>query len=210
MGKRTRKRWDLPSEYGLALAVLSAAFLAGGVIGCLFVRFAGQEGAQELSGYLADYLRLCGEGMAARSFWPSLWGQLRWLLLALLLGLTAAGLLGLPALFLARGFFLSFSAACFYRVFGGAGLLPTFALFGLPALLWAPALFLAGAQGLAQGAGMCQRGGGDGLSPFQNPAFWVRAAVCLGLIFLCGMLEYAAAPVLVRAVSPFVLGGGAP
>ena len=41
-------------------------------------------------------------------------------LLALLLGFTALGLLGLPLLFAVRGFLLAFSIASFVRLFGGA------------------------------------------------------------------------------------------
>ncbi len=77
MGMRIRKRWDLPSEQTGALAVLSAAFLFGGTAGCLLAALSDGAGAEELSGYLAGYLTLAGEGNLPRGLWAVLWGQAR-------------------------------------------------------------------------------------------------------------------------------------
>ena len=142
MGVRIRKKWDLLSEQSVALAVLSTAFLLGGGLGCLFAALAGEDGRAELGSYLTRYLSLAREGQLPRELWPLLWGQLKYALLALVLSLTALGVVGLPVLFGVRGFFFSFSVACFCRVFGGQGLFPAFVLFGLSALLWASALFM--------------------------------------------------------------------
>ena len=142
-----RKKWDLPSEHRAALLVLSAVFLLGGGLGCLFAALANEAGAQELADYLADYLSLALDGRLPRGLWVALWRQLKYLLAALVLGLTALGVVGLPLLFGAQGFALTFSVACFCRVFGVRGLFPAFAIFGVPALLWVPALFFVGPPG---------------------------------------------------------------
>ena len=148
MGKRERVQWDLPPLRGAALALLCALFLAGGGAGCVFSALAGGGGAKELADYLVDYLTLAEDGWVPYTFWPLVWEQLKYLLGIVLFGMTALGVVGVPALFLIRGFFFSFSVGCFCQVFGWGGFLPALALFGLPALLWIPAFFLAGYQGL--------------------------------------------------------------
>lgn len=206
MGMRIRKKWDLPSEQWRALLVLAAAFLIGGMAGCMLAALSGGTGAEELGRYLADYLTLNQNGQLPRSLWPVLWGQVKFLLAALLLGLTALGLAGFPILFGVRGFFLSFPVACFCRVFGQRGLFPAFILFGLPALLWAPALFLMGVSGFLSSQQLLRRALGEGRGglPFSG-AYWCRAGLCVGLALTAGLLEYWVIPVLLRETARVVL-----
>lgn len=206
MGLRIRKKWDLLSEQTAALAVLGITFLLGGGAGCLFAALSSGEGAQELSGYLAGYLTLAQSGQLPQSLWPLLWGQLKYPLAALALSVTALGVVGLPLLFGMRGFFLAFSSACFWRIFGPRGLFPAFILFELPALLWTPALFLLGTPGFLSAQRLLRRSlgtGGGGL--VLNGAFWYRAGLCIGLSLTAGLLEYWVVPVLLRAAARFVL-----
>ncbi len=201
MGKRVGKRLDLRGQG--ALWALCVCFLTGGAAGCLFAGAADGAGAQALGAYLADYLSLAGDGAVLKSFPAVMWEQFRYLLVSVLLGVTVLGVVGLPVLFAVRGFLFTFCVGCLFRVFGGRGLLPAFCLFGLPALLWAPALFLIGTQGLSWAAGVLRRGevrGGVG------PVFWVRAALSLALVLLCGLLEYLSVPVLLRAAARVVAG----
>ena len=206
MGAEIRKKWDLPLEQRVALIVLSAAFLLGGGLGCLLAALSGGSGAEELGGYLTGYLTLARENGLSRVLWPLLWGELKYLLAVLVLGLTALGLAGLPVVFGVRGFFLSFSAACFCRVFGQRGLLPAFFLFGLPALLWVPALFLSGVPGFLSARQLLRRASGDGRNaPGLTGTWWCRAGLCAGLSLAAGLLEYWAVPVLVRAAARVIL-----
>lgn len=204
---RVKQKWDLPLEQRIALAVLSAAFLLGGVTGCLLASLSGGAGAEELGGYLTGYLTLAREDSLPRGVMPLLWGQAKYLLAVLVLGLTALGAVGIPILFGLRGFFFSFSAACFCRVFGGRGLLPAFFLFGLPALLWVPALFLSGVPGLLSARQLLRRaqGEGRGAAAPLNGAWWGRAGLCAGLTLAAGLLEYWAVPVLLRAAARVIL-----
>lgn len=206
MGMRIRKKWDLPSEQCRALAVLAIAFLIGGVAGCILDALAGGAGVEELSRYLVDYLTLTRDGQLSRNLWPVLWGQVKYLLAALLLGLTALGLAGFSVLFAVRGFFLSFPVACFCRVFGNRGLFPAFILFGLPALLWAPALFLMGVSGFLSAQQLLRRylGEGRGGLPLSG-AYWCRAGLCVGLALATGLLEYWVVPVLLRETAQVIL-----
>lgn len=204
--KKIQEKWDLPWEQRTALVVLSAAFLLGGGIGCLFAAVASGAGAEELSGYLAGYLALAQEEELPRGLWTLLWGQLKYPLAALVLSLTALGLAGLPLLFGVRGFFFSFPGTCFFRVFGWRGLFPSFVLFVLPALLWAPALFLIGVPGFLSAQQLLRRTLGEGRgSPSLSGAFWCRAGLCLGLTLAAGLLEYWVVPVLLRAAAHVVL-----
>lgn len=206
MGMRIRKKWDLPSEQIAALAILALSFLAGGTAGSLLAGLSGNAGAEELGNYLVDYLTLAREGGLPRGLWPILWGQVKYLLAALVLGLTALGAAGLPILFGVKGFFLAFSAACFCRVFGGRGVFPAFVLFALPALLWAPALFMAGVPGFLSSQQMLRRSLGEnrGSAPVSG-AWWCRAGLCMGLALAAGLLEYWVVPVLVRAAARVIL-----
>ena len=193
-------KWDWPWAAGGALPALGLSFLLGGLAGALLATLAGGEGARELSAYLSDYLILAGQEGAAARFWPLLWGRLRDLLIALILGMTALGAVGLPVLFAARGFLFAFSVGCFCRVFGGAGLFPAFALFGLSALLWTPALFLAGVPGMTRSRRLMAGGGqsGPGVS-------WALLALCGGLALAAALTERWVAPVLLRAAARVVL-----
>lgn len=207
MGMRLRKKWDLPSEQKAALAILSITFLLGGAAGCLFAALSDGAGAQELSDYLSSYLALAAEGELPRSLWPLLWGELKYLLAAAVLGVTALGTVGLPVLFGVKGFFFAFPLACFFRVFGARGLFPAFVLFGLPALLWAPALFLAGTPGLLSAQRLLRRSLGEerGGLPLLDAAGWLRNGVCAGLSLAAGLLEFWAAPTLLEAAARIVL-----
>ena len=207
VGKRIRRKWDLPWGLGGALAVLSGCFLLGGIVGCLFAALSDGQGAQELGAYLGDYLLLAEEGSVSGGLWPILWGRMKYLLAAVVLGATALGTVGLPILIGVQGFFLSFSVGCFCRVFGPSGLLPAFALFGLPALLWVPSLFLAGVQGLTNARNLLNRAigtGGRGGCGFGGEQ-WRCVGLCVGLILCCAFLEYWVVPVLLEACARVVL-----
>lgn len=206
MGFRTRKKWDLLSEQSGPLVVLCIAFLTGGGIGCLIAALSSGEGARELSSYLAEYLALAQTGELPRQLWVLLWAQLKIFLAALLLSLTALGVLGMPLLFAARGFSFTFPIACFCRVFGWRGMLPALILFVLPALLWTSALFLIGPPGLLSAQYLLRRSLGEvGGPPLLNGGFWCQAGVCAVLALAAGLLEYWVVPALLQGVVRLVL-----
>lgn len=206
MGTRTRKKWDLLSKQNGALVVLCIFFLAGGGVGCLFAAVSGREGAQALGEYLTGYLTLAQENGLPRQLWPLLWGQMKYLIAALILSMTALGIAGLPLLFAIRGFFFTFPVACFCRVFGWRGMFPALALFVLPALLWTSALFLIGPSGLRSAQQLLRRSLGEGGgSPALNGVFWCQAGVCAVLSLAAGLLEYWMVPALLQGVVRLVL-----
>ena len=188
------------------LTALGCAFLLGGVLGSLLASLIAGEAAQDLEAFLLDYLTAAQAGEITAQFWPMLWEQGRFFLGVCLLGITALGVAGIPAVFLARGFLFSFSVAALCRCFGPVGLASAFFLFGLPALLWAPVLFLAGSQCLDGAYALLRRVLGDSRSPLpQGSAYWGKLALYgLGLV-LCVMLECMSTPILLRAAAQFVL-----
>ena len=98
VGKRIQKKWDLLSGQG-GLVALALPFLLGGVAGCLLALWAGGEGAASLKEYLVDYLSLSASGpVTSVPLGQVLWSSLRDVCLALVLGLTALGVAGLPVL----------------------------------------------------------------------------------------------------------------
>ena len=196
------KRWGaLPPA---VLWMLGGGFGLGGLAGCAVGLSSGA--GEGLSAYLQDYLTLAAEETASISLLPVLWEQMRFLLLLLLLTFTAVGVVGLPVLFVARGFLFTFPVACFCGVFGAGGLLPAALLFGLPALVWAPAFFVLGVQGFGVSCVLLRRVLGESRCPLPcDSAFWVRCALCVLTFLLCGVVEFFAVAPLMGAAARAVL-----
>ena len=96
---------------------------------------------------------------------------------------------------------LCYAAASFYRVFGLAGEVPAFILFGLPALIWLPVLFQLGVQGLLASYALLRRALGEGRYPLRyGRRYLARCGVCALALSGCAAVEYFAVPVLLAAV----------
>lgn len=81
-----------------------------------------QQDRQELSDYLHEYAQATANGQGPSASALSVGAAyFRYPAAALLLGLTAAGLVLLPVLSVVQGFFLSFSVGCFARALGRGG-----------------------------------------------------------------------------------------
>ena len=95
---------EMPQEHVVALTVLGIAFVIGGVIGCLIAFQVGQDNETLLS-FLQSYLNAAKNGdVQAPNLMLVLWKAIRFPVLAMILGFTALGIAGMPALFLVRGF----------------------------------------------------------------------------------------------------------
>ena len=207
--KALRKRivgfWDMPSG-GLtpALAVLSAAFAMGALAGLLLAAQVGGEGQESLSTYLQAYLEMARNGKASSpALAAALWTAVRWPLLTLLLSFTALGAVGIPAIFVVRGFLLSFAVSSFVRIFGGAGAILAFFAFGFTGLISLPVLFLLGVQGLLAAMALAGRVlvGGKSYPSHPNRAFWVRSGLCAAALAFSAALECWAVPALLASVA---------
>ncbi len=205
MGRRRARRvLDVPSQgVPCALVVLAISFGLGALVGCALAASVGEAGNQSLAAYIQSYLEASQNGLTRSIPLPALvWETMRWPLLTVLLGFTALGILGLPVLFAARGFLLSFAASSFVRAFGAPGGGLAFFAFGITALLSVPALFVLGVQGFRASRRLAARALGDGKSrlPFDR-IYFLRCGVCAGVFFLCMVLDYWVVPALVGAVA---------
>ena len=147
-----------------ALVLVCLLLVLGAVLGFAVCRAVPQQDRQELSDYLHQYA-----------------AYFRYPLAAALLGLTAAGLVLLPVLSVAQGFFLSFSVGCFARALGRGGVYLALAAFGPRCLFVLPCTLLLTVQGLSAAA---RRRDGQKVRLTEG-AYWRRVGLC-GLILLIG------------------------
>lgn len=204
-----RKKWkvDLLSGQAAALLLLSGLFLAGCIAGCVAAGLISDPGGALLD-YVRGYLELLASGGMSVRFLGVLWQTVRFPLAAFLLGFTALGVVGLPALFAVRGFLLCYAVSAFYRLLGPVGLVPGFVLFGLSALVWLPVLFQLGVQGLLGSYGFLRRAMGDGRYPLRyDSGFLARCGLCAAALCLCAGLEYLLVPVLLQGIAGMFIPG---
>ena len=187
-----------------ALAILSAVFLIGALAGILLAAQVGGEGQESLSIYLQSYLEAAKTGNAIPPEpLAALWETIRWPLLTLLFGFTALGAIGIPIIFIVRGFLLSFAVSSFVRIVGGAGAILAFFAFGFTGLISLPVLFLLGVQGLLSSTALARKVlvGGKVPSASPNRIFWFRIGLCTAALAFSAMIECWAVPVLLASVA---------
>lgn len=206
MGRRHFTRiLDVPLGGMLpALVVLGAAFLLGGLIGCGLAASVGGGANDSLATYIQNYMAAAKAGITQPpELLPLVWEVVRWPLFALLLGFTALGVIGVPLLFFARGFLISFAVTSFVRMFGAAGGGLAFLFFGLTGLLAIPVLFVLGVQSFLTAIALAGRSRNQGkrLQPLYGRAFLVRCGICAAVLALCVLLEYFALPILLGALA---------
>ena len=207
---RRADRWRMPAD-GAApfLAVAAVFFFLGGLAGCLLAGSVDGGGQESLAAYVEGYLQAAQAGEASPPALAALvWETVRWPLLALLLGFTALGLLGLPLLFAARGFLLAFSIASFVRLFGGAGCLLALLVFGVGGAFTVPVLFVLGVQSLLTARTLAGRVWGEGKSaPLYGRTYWLRCGGCAAALCVCMLLDGFAVPALVSGLVGALLAG---
>ena len=180
-----------------ALVLVCLLLVLGAVLGFAVCRAVPQQDRQELSDYLHQYAQATADGRGPSA--PALSvaaAYFRYPLAAALLGLTAAGLVLLPVLSVAQGFFLSFSVGCFARALGRGGVYLALAAFGPRCLFVLPCTLLLTVQGLSAAA---RRRDGQKVRLTEG-AYWRRVGLC-GLILLIGAaLELTFGPRLLQWV----------
>ena len=125
------------------LLLLSACFLAGGILGCL------AESRWIISAPAAEYAaEAVADGVTAPALWRELWVLLRWPAFALAAASLPLAGLTMPVLFFLRGFFLSIGISTFMMIGGPAEGLTGALIYGPTCLLALPVFFVAGVKGL--------------------------------------------------------------
>ena len=103
------------------LLLLALFFLAGVLLGQVLSGRVPDTTGDELRRYLEDYVRLGGEGApTVQTALSALVIYFRYPLFAFLLGFASIGVVLLPCVTAAYGFFLSFSVCCFTAAFATA------------------------------------------------------------------------------------------
>lgn len=126
------------------MIVLLSCFLLGTLAGFIFA-FIGEPSA-ELYSYLNDYFELAAQGNLELSFLSVAWDCIRWPLAVVVFGFTALGVGVIPAMFLVRGFLLSYTATLLGVLFGKDGAAVAAVLFAVTVLLVIPTLFVVGCE----------------------------------------------------------------
>lgn len=180
-----------------ALVLVCLLLVLGAVLGFAVCRAVPQQDRQELSDYLHQYAHATADGRGPSASALSVAAAyFRYPLAAALLGLAAAGLVLLPVLSVAQGFFLSFSVGCFARALGRGGVYLALAAFGPRCLFVLPCTLLLTVQGLSAAA---RRRDGQKVRLTEG-AYWRRVGLC-GLILLIGAaLELTFGPRLLQWV----------
>lgn len=195
---------QLPDGLG-SIIVLTACFLCAGLAGCLAAAASGEHSIASLSSYLNGYLTLLADGDAVvPSLWAIFWEVCGWPLLALLLGMTALGVLAVPAVFCARGFLLAYAVSAFVRVFGQAGLLAAAAVFGMTVVTSVPILFSVGSTAFSSSLRLAG-GLGDCVPGTYFKRYLVQLPACGGLVLFSVLLQRSVMPQLMCAAAAMLL-----
>lgn len=208
--RRLTKRTPVQLPMLPRLLLLALSFLAGIFLGQVLSGRVPDATGDELRRYLEDYMQLGGGGApTARTVLSALVIYFRYPLMAFLLGFASIGVVLLPGVTAAYGFFLSFSVCCFTAAFGTDGVLLAMAVFGLRCLVTMPCYFLLAASswGTAAGLAAVSFGSGRRTAPVvYGRACWARfGACCLALLAgVCGDLLLS--PELLRLLLERILG----
>lgn len=209
MGKRLMRSADGFGTGRLSVLIcLTACFAAGIMAGCFFAGILGADAQNHLSAYLNDYFTVLRDGeIVLPSLFSTVWELARWIVLVFALGLTALGVIGIPAVFLLRGFLLSYAVAVFVRLYGSMGLLAALAVFGASGIFVLPAFFILGVDGFESAKNMAGvfLGGGKGGFSFPD-GYFRRAAGCCVLLAVSTAVQFGLTPLLMRAIAQLMAG----
>jgi hypothetical protein len=185
------------------LLFLALFFSAGVVLGQVFAGKVPDGTCDELSRYLTDFLSLSGNSdRTAETFLSALVIYFRYPLLAFLLGFASAGIVLLPVLSAAYGFFLSFSVCCFTAAFGSGGVLLALSVFGFRCLVTMPCYFLLAVPSFENAAGLAAASFGHGRRTLSAPrygsAWWLRLCLAVAVLLSGAVAELFLSPFLLH------------
>ena len=110
-----------------------------------------------LSGYVTSYAQLAAQEKDAPALLQIVWAYVRYPAAVFLLGFTAWGVLFIPLVCAAQGFFLSFAVQCFASAMGRQGVALALAALGLRCLFVLPCLLMIASDGFAAAWRLAER-----------------------------------------------------
>lgn len=150
-------RLSAPPDRGLF--ILCGCFALGMVLAYPIQRRVGAEALTQLGTYVQGYARLAEDRVQQpASVLSAAAAYLRYPLLALLCGLSGAGVVLIPLLCGVQGFFLSFSVCCFAASLGREGVLLALAALGLRCLFVMPCMLYLSGAGFSRACRSLERG----------------------------------------------------
>lgn len=185
-----------------SLLVLAVCFLGGAALGQVFSGHVPEAAGEELRRYLTDYLALeDGQAPSVRAALSAAVLYVRYPLLAFLLGFAPAGVVLLPVLSAAFGFFASFSVCCFTAAFGAKGAVLALAALGPRCAVTLPCFFLLAVPALRFASALTALPFGRGrraAQPVRDREFWLRFWGCAGAEAAGVCVELFLSPELIR------------
>lgn len=131
------------------LYILSLFFAAGILAGFLARYAVSSEDLTTLSGYVTGYAHLAAEERSGVGLLQIAWAYLRYPMAVFLFGYTVWGVMFIPLVCAAQGFFLSFAVQCFVASLGRQGVVLALAALGVRCLFTVPCLLAVAADGFA-------------------------------------------------------------
>ena len=197
----SKTRWA--ACLGALLLFLALFFLAGIFFGQVSASRVPASAGEELEHYLSGYLQVGGETSPQVALTAAVL-YFRYPLAAFFLGFASAGVVLLPVLTGAFGFFLSFSVCCFTAAFGPDGVLLALAVFGLRCAVTLPCYFLLAVPAWEASAGLASlssgKGGRRAAPPVGGGNRWARLGG-VSIALLAGMCaELMLSPEFLRMV----------
>ena len=189
----------------IRLLILALFFFAGILLGQVFSGQVPDATGVELARYLKDYLQV-EEDLTPQAAWSAAVLYFRYPLAAFLLGFASIGILLLPFVTGAFGFFLSFSVCCFTAAFGPDGVLLAMAVFGLRCAVTLPCYFLLAVPALERSMELAFLAFGRGRAPVDYGRDWWRLLAVVCGVLLGGMCaELMLAPWFLRQLLERIL-----
>lgn len=191
------------------LLALALCFFLGTILGQVAAGRVPSEAVEELTAYLRSYVTL-ETSCSPQVVLSALVLYLRYPLLAVLLGFASVGVVLLPCVTAAYGFFLSFSVCCFTMAFGTEGVLLALAVFGLRCAVTMPCYFLLAVPAWQTAAGLAAAsfgGRGRRREPIvYGPPWRRRVAVCTAVLLSGMCVDLYLSPWLLRQALERALG----
>lgn len=192
------------------LLFLALFFLSGVFLGQVLSGRVPDSTGDELGRYLTDYLRLGGEaGCTADTALSAAVIYFRYPLLAFLLGFTSLGVILLPCVTAAYGFFLSFSVCCFTAAFGADGVLLALAVFGLRCAVTMPCYFLLAVPSWGTSAALASFSfsrGRRSAPVFYDRGYWIRLGAAMAALLAGMCADLFLSPWLLRLMLERIFG----
>ena len=167
--------------------LLCLFFAAGILAGFLARRTVKSDDLLALGSYFSDYAALTVQQPA--DIISVVWAYLRYPAAAFLLGFTAWGVMLLPLLCTAQGFFLSFSVHCFAASLGRGGVTLALAALGLRCLFVLPCMLCISRDGFSRACrALSQK------HPVKSEIPWRMLLFCVFVLLTGTVVECAIVP----------------